>query len=246
LTHRGLFALLTISASRPMLVNLPFLLLALVLLCFPRQWMRLGLTFMNRKRRRSEGATRREEEPWKNSEPGDPAVGFREEFLKVRNYVDLFRATAGSLAVFGGLGIDPCVSAPPDAHGLVLGEVFAVQCAILLVGLLIQSVRHERGRFLVFAPIFFLAGLSVGVCGVKAAGFAFALIWAVNPMLKNPSAFLTAYALLIGLFGGLFLEFTDKLVILGLFLTFLPVLLSALMQRPLVLFTRKSVRAAKS
>lgn len=228
-----------------MIVNLPFLLLALLLLCFPRQWMRLGLAIMNRKRRRSEGATRREEEPWKTSEPGDPAVSFREEFVKVRNYVDLFRATAGSLAVIGGLGIDPCVSAPPDAPKLVGYEVFAVQVAILLAGLLVQSVRYERGRFLVFAPIFFLAGLSVGICGIKAAGFAFALIWAVNPMLKNPSGFLSAYALLIGLFGVLFLDFTSILVVLAVVLTFLPVLLSALMQRPLVLFSRKSVRPTR-
>lgn len=229
-----------------MLVNLPFLLLALLLLCFPRQWMRLGLTFWNRKKKRSEGATRREEEPWKNSEPGDPAVSFRDEFLKVRNYVDLFRATAGSLAVFGGLGIDACFSAPAESPRLLVAEVLVAQIVLLLVGLLIQLVRYERGRFLVFAPIFFLAGLTVGVCGVKTAAFAFALIWAINPMLKNPSAFLMAYAVLVGLFGGLFLDFTDKMVILAAFVTFLPVLLSALMQRPLVLFTRKTVRGARS
>src|SRR5476651_2689887 len=101
-----------------MIVNLPILLVALVLLCFPRQWMRLGLSFWNRKRRRSEGATRREEEPWKTSEPGDPAVSFVGEFLKIRNYVDLFRSAAGSLAMFGGLGIDPCLSVGPDATSL--------------------------------------------------------------------------------------------------------------------------------
>jgi hypothetical protein len=208
--------------------------------------MRLGHSFLNRRRRRSEGATRREEEPWKNSEPGDPAVGFREEFLKIRNYVDLFRGAAGSLAVVGGLGIDPCVSVAEDAPSLLRLEAFGVQVAILLVGLLIQAVRYERGRYLVFAPIFFLAGISFGLAGPKAAGFAFAMIWAVNPMLKNPSGFLSVYALLLGAFGALFLGMAEMHVLTGVFLTFLPVLLSALIHRPLVLFSRKSVRPTRS
>ena len=225
-----------------MLVNLPYLLLALLLLWFPRQWMRLGLTYWNRKRRRSEGATRREDEPWKTSEPGDPAVSFREEFRKMRNYVDLFRGAAGSLAVLGGLGIDPGVHVPDDATSLLKGELFTVQVAILLVGLLIQTVRYERGRVLIFAPIFFLAGLSVGVCGLKGAGFAFAMIWAVNPGLKNPSGFLLVYALLVGLFGALFTSFTNKFALVALLFALLPVLLSALAHRPLVLFSKKTTR----
>ena len=206
-----------------MTVNLPFLLVALLLLWFPRQWMRLGLSFWNRKRRRSEGATRREEEPWKTSEPGDPAVSFRGEFLKVRNYVDLFRGAAGSLAVLGGLGIEPCFRLPADATPLLGNEVFGLQIGILLVGLLAQAVRYERNRFLFFAPIFFLGGLSLGVCGYKAAGFAFAMIWAINPMLKNPSAFLMVYALLLGLFGGVFLGFTTAMPLVALVFCFLPV-----------------------
>ena len=229
-----------------MRVNLPFLLFALLLLWFPRQWMRLGKAFWNQRKRRSEGMTRREEEPWHTSEPGDPAVGFRDEFGKIRNYVDLLRGAAGSLSVMGGLGIDPCITLPPEPTGLMLGEYFAVQVAILLGGLLVQTVRHERGRYLFFAPIFFLAGLSVGLCGVNVAGFAFVMIWAVNPMLKNPSVFLMVYAALVGAFAAVFLSLTSLVAIVTVFFIFLPVLLSAMAQRPLVLFTKKSVRSTRT
>lgn len=226
-----------------MRVNLPFLLFALLLLWFPRKWMRLGMSFWNRKQRRSEGMTRREEEPWHTSEPGDPAVSLRSEFGKIRNYVDLLRAAAGSMSVMGGLGVvDPCIILPPEPTKLLAAEYLALQIGILLIGLLIQSVRQERGRYLFFAPIFFLAGLSLGLCGEKAAGFAFVMIWAVNPMLKNPSIFLTVYALLIALFGGIFNGFGSTSWIVAALFFFTPVLLSAMAQRPLVLFSRKSVR----
>src|SRR5882724_7233142 len=98
-----------------MLVNLPFFLIAIALLWFPRQWMRLGFLKWSRRKRRSEGAVRREEEPWKSDEPGNPAVKFGSEFMKLRNYVDALRATAGSVAVLGGFGIIPCIDAAPDA-----------------------------------------------------------------------------------------------------------------------------------
>src|ERR1019366_7561688 len=107
------------------------------------------------------------------------------------------------------------------------------------VGLLIQTVRYERHRLLFFAPIFFLFGLSIGLCGVETAGFAFVLIWAVNPMLKNPQSFLSVYALLVGGFGWFFLDSENAPPIAALVFCFLPVLLSMLAQRPLVLFTRK-------
>ncbi len=225
-----------------MLVNLPYLLLAMLLLWFPRQWMRFGKSVAHRRRQRTEGPTRREDEPWKTSEPGDPAVSMGEEFLKIRNYVDLFRATAGGWAVFGGMDINPAFAAPPNAPSALSGGVFGAQVAVVLVGLLTQALRYERGRLLVFAPIFYLAGLSVGLCGLKAASFAFVMIWAVNPMLKNPSRFLAAYALLLWIFGGIFKEFLDLAVIAAFVLAFLPVLLSAIVRRPLVLLSRKSVR----
>jgi hypothetical protein len=103
-------------------------------------------------------------------------------------------------------------------------------------------VRYERSRLLFFAPIFFLFGLSFGLCGVKGAVFAFIMVWTANPMLKNPQGFLSVYALLMGVFGMFFLRLSNKLPLFALVLCLLPVLLSLLAQRPLVLFSRRGTR----
>jgi hypothetical protein len=224
-----------------MVLNPAFFLLAVVLLWFPRQWMRLGRTVGKRRKRRADVA-RREEEPWKADEPGNPSVKLVAEAKKLRNYVDLLRGAAGSVTLIGGFDLQASVSAPADAPVFLDYEVLGLQLAVLLVGLLIQTVRYERGRLLFFAPIFFLCGMSVGLCGWKAALFAFALIWAVNPMLKNPQGFLTIYACTLAVFGALFRGVGDKLSLAIALFSFLPVLLSMLAQRPLVLFTRRGTR----
>jgi hypothetical protein len=227
-----------------MRANLPFLLIAVALLWFPRQWMRQGLAFWTRRKRRSAGLVRREQEPWNTSEPGDPAVRFGAEFRKLRNYMDALRAAAGFTAIMGGFGLDASLTAAPGATALVNMEVQAAKLAILLIGLLVQTVRYERNRLLFFAPIFFLFGLSFGLCGAKGAAFGFAMVWAVNPSLKNPQAFLSVYALLVGIFGLFFLGFGNKLPLAALGFCFLPVLLSLLAQRPLVLFARRGTRSS--
>ena len=225
-----------------MLVNLPFLLIALVLLWFPRQWLRLGLHVRKRQRRSGEVVVSRELDPWKTDEPGNRAVKFGAEFSKLRNYVDLLRATVGGVAVMGGFEIDPSLDAAPNASHTVIAQVLALKLAILLVGVVVQTVRYERQRLLFFAPIFYLFGFSVGLCGPQTAAFAFVLIWAVNPMLKSPQGFLTVYAVLVGAFGYFFLEAGYELAIAAFVFCFLPVLMSMLAQRPLVLFTRKTTR----
>ena len=63
-------------------VDLPFLLVAIALLWFPRHWLRLGSVF---KRRRSANAVRAAKEPWNKREQGDPRVNFGAEFSKFRN-----------------------------------------------------------------------------------------------------------------------------------------------------------------
>jgi len=224
-----------------MLVNLPFLLFALLLLWFPRQWLRLGVSVM-RRRTKSPAEVRRAEEPWNQRERGDPRVDFRGEFGKVRNHVDWLRGGAGSLAVMGGLGIEPCLGLAENAGSVAGRELFVAKLGILLVGLLIQTVRYEKSRFMFFAPIFFLCGLSVGLCGVKGAFFAFAMIWALNPMLGSPQGFLAVYAMLMLGFGLLFLGIKNKLPVVALVYCLLPVLLSLLAHRPLVLFSKKGSR----
>jgi hypothetical protein len=90
-------------------LDLPLLALGVLLLWFPRHWMRRGVALLQRRRRSSKGVERIAE-PWKDREPGDPRVNARVEFLKFRNYVDLFRGLAGSLVIWGGLGIAPAIA----------------------------------------------------------------------------------------------------------------------------------------
>src|SRR4051812_46844871 len=80
----------TASETLPMMVDLPFFLLAVVLLLFPRAWMRLGWAFLRRRRRGRHGASATE--PWLARQPGDPRLSFRREFTRLRNYIDLLRA----------------------------------------------------------------------------------------------------------------------------------------------------------
>lgn len=225
-----------------MTVNYPFLLLAVALLWFPRHWLRWGFAS---KRRRQEGVTRSREEPWKTREAGDPRISAIGEFSKFRNYADLLRAGAGSLILAGGFGLEPCLGVAADAPRSMVYAVLAVRAAILLIGLLIQTVRYEKQKLRFYPAIFFIAGLSVGLCDYRAAAFAFVLVWTVNSMFGGAQSFLSCYAFLLVLFGYCFSRQGNLSVILAGLLCFLPVLLSLLANRPLVILGRKSASGAK-
>lgn len=216
-----------------MTVHLPLLLLGIALLWFPRKWMRLGMVVGSR-RQKSERNT----EGWSKPEPGDPRLRPKAEFTKGRNYFDLLRGAVGSLALIGGPWIDAGVAAE-SANRAAAGQVLAVQVAILLAGLLIQTIRVERRHLSFFAPVFYLAGLSVTLCGPWGAFFAFVLIWGVNPMFGGAQGFLGFYAVLLGGFGVVLGHRGISLPIVAFLLCLTPVLLSLLSGRPLIVFTRK-------
>ena len=224
-----------------MTVDRPQLMVGIALLCFPRQWLRRGPAHSKR-RRRSSPADDRVVDPWKTQEPGDPHVDFRVEFTKFRNYIDLFRSGVGGLAIWGGLDITPALLAEAGAPKSVSHQILWLQCAIAVLGLLFQVMRFERVRISFFPPIFYLAGLSVGMCGASAAAFAFALIWAINSGLGNAQAFMAIYAVMLYVFGGLFVSFLHVPAMVAGVLALLPVLLSLLTKRPLLIFTRRSSR----
>ena len=216
--------------------NLPLFLLGLLLLWFPREWMRRGVALI---RRRRSGGKSRIVEPWREREAGDPRINFRAEFTKFRNHLDLFRGMAGSLVLFGGMGILPAIAALPGASRTVTLQVMAIRALILLIGLLIQTVRYQAKKVTFFPPIFYIAGLSVALCDVRGAVFAFVLIWAINPALPSAQAFLSVYALLLVVFGHFFAWRGDLRAAYAGMLCFLPVLLSLLAKRPLLVFARK-------
>jgi len=171
-------------------------------------------------------------------------MSFRSEFTKGRNYFDLLRATAGGLAIIGGLEIAAGIGPESAGADVPFWPVQATQLAIVTVGLLVQMVRFERSRLALFAPIFYLAGLSVSLCSPGAALFAFILIWALNPLFRSPRPFLGLYGLVAAGFGLLLGNLGWELPLAAFLLCFLPVLLSLLARRPLVVFTRKSAAPA--
>ncbi|MCX6942913.1 MAG: hypothetical protein NTX09_19665 [Verrucomicrobia bacterium] len=221
-------------------VDLPFLLVAVALLWFPRHWLRLGSVF---KRRRSANAVRAAKEPWNNREQGDPRVSLGAEFSKFRNYVDLLRAGAGSLALFGGLGITSCLGVAEGAPRNIGYAVIGLRALILLIGLLVQTVRFENNHLTFYPPIFYLAGLTVGLSGYRDAGFAFVLIWALSPVFGGALGLLTIYAALVVGFGYVFNGGVSLSSALAGFLCFLPALLSMLANRPLVVLSRKGSKS---
>lgn len=222
-----------------MTVDLPFFLIGLLLLWFPRRWMRRGVAFLQRRKKSAESART---QPWKNREPGDPHIGLVAEFSKFRNYIDLLRAGAGSLMLWGGLGIPAAIETAPDASRSAVWQLLALRAGILLIGVLLQTIRYEKKHLTFYPPIFYLAGLSLALCDPRGAAFAFVLIWAINSALPNAQAFLTSYAVVIGVFGYFFSRSITIPVLLAATLCFLPVLLSLLANRQLMVFTRKAAR----
>ena len=220
--------------SDSLTISWPYLILAIALLWFPRQWLRSGARVL-KKRRKPDGAMERLAGIGAR-DPEDKSVQPGREFTNFRNYLDLFRALAGaySLTQFALLA--------PKEDGEI--AVLLGQAGILLVSVLVQSVRHD-GRLSFFAPIFFFVGMSVGTSGHYAGLFAFALVLAINPLIPNPRMFLTSYGLLLLPLG---LVFSDDLALVAVNagLIFLPPLASLLTKRPLVIFSRKPKAAGSS
>ncbi|MDI1335719.1 MAG: hypothetical protein PSU94_05990 [Lacunisphaera sp.] len=213
-------------------INWPYLLAALAMLWFPRQWLRTGRSILKR-RRKPDGALERLAGIGAR-DPDDRSVQAGKEFANFRNYVDLFRALAGGycLVQYGITASDV------DAAQIV----FLVQSLVLLIAVLIQTIRIDE-RVSYYAAIFYFVGLNVGVSGHYAGLFAFALTLAINPVIPNPRMFLTAYALLMLPFGFAFnADYQQLAVNVGLVL--LIPLLSLLTKRPVVIFSRKSKATA--
>ncbi len=223
-----------------MTVDLNFLLLALILLWFPRHWFRRVVSLLKRRRRSATSA--RITDPWKDREPGRPKISPRTEFSKLRNYLDLCRASAGSVLIMGGFGYAPAVALSADAPGGSGGKLLVVRCGLLLVGLLIQAVRFESNRLSFYPPIFFIAGLSLGLGDHRSAALAFISIWAFIPLVAEASVFLTIYAGLIVGFSYFFGRLGDIYALYSGVLCFLPVLLSMLARRPLAIYAQSGAR----
>jgi len=211
-----------------LIIHWPYLLLALAMLWFPRQWLRNGARLFKR-RRRSETAI--EKLASKGSrDPDDKSVHPRKEFTTFRNYIDLFRGLAGgySLSAFS------FTATGKDSAAMVL----TVQGLVLLAAVFIQALRMDGHRHSYFAPIFWFLGLCVGFPGHYTGAFAFILLLAINPVIPNPRMFLTTYGFLVLIMGFLF-GAPPVLNSIAAGLILLVPLASLLSKRPVVVFTRK-------
>jgi hypothetical protein len=215
-------------------ISWPYLMLAIAMLWFPRQWLRNGARVL-KKRRKPDGAMERLAGIGAR-DPDDKSVQAGREFANFRNYIDLFRALAG------GYSLTQFALVATTEAGEV--QVLAAQAAILFVAVLIQCIRVDH-RLSFFAPIFFLVGMCVGATGHYAGLFAFALVLAVNPIIPNPRLFLTAYGLLLLPFG-IFFGADVELLVVNAVMVLVPPMASLLTKRPLVIFSRKARSAAPS
>lgn len=214
-----------------------YLLIALFLLWYPRQALRLGGALFRSHGQRRGGKV--DTNPARSREAGDPAVVFSREITKLRNYIDIGRGALGSAILLGGFpGTPAALAAAPDATVLNQNLVFTALLLIVVAGVMIQSFRFEE-RVTMFPPIWYISGLVIGLCGPSVALFSLVLVWTINLTLPNPAGFLSVFALLVAIFGFWFKGVDNSWVYFTPFIVFLPVLVSLLARRRLVLFNKR-------
>ncbi len=173
----------------------------------------------------------------RSSDPTDARVSLRVEILKPRNYIDFVRAALGSAVL---LGTWPGVAKAAVEADLIEATqlVGLVQAGVLLVGVMVQTLRYEH-RISLYAPIFYLSGLSLGMCGVYPTLFAMGLVWSIHRVLPGPGALLSIQALLVLTFGVVFHGVGSRLPFVTAAFMFLPVAMSLLSRRRLGMFTKR-------
>lgn len=216
-----------------MIIHIWLLLIAVLLLWVPRQWLRYGGKVVSLpERSKAEKDIR---------DANDVSLQLRDEILKPRNWVDFLRAVAGGIAVYA-----VCFEVGAGAAKGTGTLIYIIQIAVLMIAVLIQTMRIEQ-RMTLVAPVFFILGLSFGLIGWKAAVFACVTIWVINLLLPSAGMFLFVFALIEAVFFRVVGRFSMKTVILTVILTLLPLLFSAVTNRRLVRLNKKNrTRSSKA
>jgi hypothetical protein len=151
----------------------------------------------------------------------------------LRNYFDLFRAAAGSLALmYWSFEVEP------DGPSQSVILMIILQTGVLALAMLAQTLRWEN-RLMLFAPVFYFAGLSVGICGYESAILGATTAWALHALLPSPSVFLFTQCCAITGFSALFNGSTSKLTLLTFAIGMIPTLLSLTTGKPIAVINRK-------
>ncbi len=220
-----------------MAANFPLLFVAVALLWIPRGWLRRGPAVWR-------SHSRRNSSNW-NAGPRDgESLAFRREGLKPRNYFDLLRAASGTWTLVGGYGIEAALRAAPLAAPATVSRVQLIQAVILLIAVVLQTARWERGRLALTAPVFYLAGVTILLCTPLAGMCGFVIAWVLSPVFPNAQAFLSVQAFVAGLLAIL-LNGLVPFALLGFGLCVLPIVLSLLTRRPLVVFARRGAASTR-
>ncbi len=203
-----------------MIVHLWLLLTSLLVLWFPRQWLRMGGDVIPASR------ARRSKRP--TTAARDTPLHALKQLLKLRNVVDFARALIGGLAV-----VYLCFDEAPDAGKFVGAQIFLIQAAVFLVAVLIQTIRVGHDGLTLVAPVFFFFGLSFGLIGWKAALFACVPGLLLTRMLPGPGISLFVFAALEAGFGVLLRGASFRMILMSVILTIIPVVLSGVLKRPI-------------
>ncbi|HEY9721696.1 MAG TPA: hypothetical protein V6D47_06760, partial [Oscillatoriaceae cyanobacterium] len=123
-------------------------------------------------------------------------------------------------------------------------SVVAIQAVVLLIGLVLQTLRYERGRWALTAPVFYIGGLLAVLCTPWAGLCAFVLAWVLTSVAPNAQGFLVVQAMVAAIVAY-WLNGLNLFLILGFVLGVVPVIFSLLMKKPLVVFSRRSMSAAR-
>lgn len=191
--------------------------LALLLLLYPRNWLRFGLRVTPKPARKYNQAK-------VERDIHDRSVKPVSEIAKPRNWLDLFRAMIGGIAVMG--------IAADLSEGSISKIPLIITASVLALAVVVQMIRIE-GRLGLFAPIFYLQGLTFAVLGGLVGTISMVASWALTPVLPSPSALLFvqgAIALCLTLL------LTDAAPVLGVImagLTWLPVVVAVLVRKRL-------------
>jgi hypothetical protein len=212
-------------------LNFLYLLLGIVLLVFPRSWLRWG----GLKRRGRSRRDRPSAEKHRDRLPGDESLWLGEEFGKRRNWLDLCRGLVGGYAV-----VVMAVNVPPGVMPGAAGLAFPwVQGSVLALAVMAQTLRYET-RLALFPPIFFLGGLVFALVGWKAALLAFVAVWALNVVLPSAAIFLVVHGFVVLILGVVMGDRTVDAVVAAA-LIIVPALLALLSKRRLMAqFGRKA------
>ncbi len=213
-----------------MIVHYWLLSFALLLLWFPRPWLRFGGKVVSLPSRSPVDKNLRDS--------NDVSLRLMDELPNPRNWVDFLRALAGGIAV-----MIFCFERIRGGPKITADLIFTIQCVIFVIALLIQTTRFFQQKMTLVAPIFFIFGLSFGLIGWQAALFACIAIWVANLLLPSAGVFLMVFAFLEMVFAR-FLSYGfhayTRTLILTAALAITPVLLSAMTNRRLVKLNKKT------